>query len=44
MILCTHGFVKKQQKTPKGELARAHRLKDAYEAAKRAGRIKETTQ
>lgn len=32
-ILCSHGFMKKRQKTPKGQLARAADARDAYEIA-----------
>jgi phage-related protein len=35
MIICTHGFYKKQQKTPKGELETAVKKRSAYEKAKR---------
>jgi phage-related protein len=37
LIICTHGFVKKQQKTPKQELATASRTKRDYELAKQNG-------
>ncbi len=30
LIICTHFFVKKTQKTPPGEIARAKRIRDAY--------------
>lgn len=30
VIICTHFFVKKTQKTPPGEIARAKRIRDAY--------------
>jgi len=39
LIVCTHGFLKKSQKTPKAELQRGKRLKDEYFAAKAEGRI-----
>lgn len=31
LILCTHGFVKKCQKTPPGEIERAKKIKISYE-------------
>ena len=33
LIICTHGFVKKKQKTSPGEIERALRLKQLYENA-----------
>ncbi len=38
MILCTHGFVKKSQKTPSGEIERAKKIKTMYEQAKRSNK------
>ena len=37
VILCTHGFVKKRQKTPQAEIERAKSIRAFYEAAKRSG-------
>jgi len=31
LILCTHGFVKKSQKTPPGEIERAKKIKISFE-------------
>ncbi len=42
IILCTHGFVKKRQTTPPGELEIAAKWKKAYEAAKKTGSLKFT--
>ena len=39
IILCTHGFVKKRQTTPPGELDTAARWKKAYDLAKKAGNL-----
>jgi phage-related protein len=38
-IICTHGFVKKSQKTPKKEIATAERLKKDYFYAKEKGHL-----
>lgn len=35
VVVCTHGLVKKTQKTPKGEIATAIRIREQYLAAKR---------
>ncbi len=40
IILCTHGFVKKRQTTPPGELDTAAKWKKAYDLAKKAGNLK----
>jgi len=37
MIVCTHAFVKKQQKTPLGEIEKAKRLRGRYFRDKSAG-------
>ena len=39
IILCTHGFVKKRQTTPPGELDTAAKWKKAYDLAKKAGKL-----
>lgn len=39
LIVCTHGFMKKSQKTPKKELERGMRLREQYFAAKTEGRV-----
>lgn len=39
LIICTHGFLKKQQKTPKGELERAKKARTAYFEAKKRGEL-----
>lgn len=39
LILCSHGFVKKQQKTPKRELDRVVDARSRYEAAAAAGTV-----
>jgi phage-related protein len=36
-VICTHGLVKKTQKTPYGEIALAIRLREQYFSAKRQG-------
>ncbi len=41
LIICTHGFVKKRQKTPPGEIDRARRIRDLYRSAKAEGRVRE---
>jgi phage-related protein len=40
IILCTHGFLKKRQSTPQGELVAAAKWKKAYEAAKSANKVR----
>ena len=40
IILCTHGFLKKRQTTPSGELVIATKWKKAYETAKSANRVR----
>jgi phage-related protein len=40
IILCTHGFLKKRQTTPPGELATAAKWKKAYESAKSASQVR----
>ena len=42
IILCTNGFLKKRQTTPPNELATATKWKNAYEAAKKANKLKFT--
>lgn len=39
VILCTHGFVKKRQKTPRAEIEHAKSIRASYEAAKRLGHV-----
>ncbi len=39
LIICTHGMLKKQQKTPKHEIKRAGQLKSAYLDAKKKGKL-----
>jgi len=39
LIICTHGFYKKQSKTPKGELDRAKTMRNAYLEAQKRGNI-----
>ena len=39
VVICTHMFVKKSQKTPAQELARAVRVKKEYELAVKAGLV-----
>ena len=41
LIVCTHGFLKKSQKTPPGEIERAVVLRREYFAAKEQGLLKE---
>jgi phage-related protein len=40
LILCSHGFVKKRQKTPAGEIERAQLCRRQYRAAKRRAHLK----
>lgn len=37
IIVCTHGFVKKQRRTPRREIEKARKQRDAYFVAKSAG-------
>ena len=30
LVICTHGFIKKSQKTPRPEINKALRIKDEY--------------
>jgi phage-related protein len=39
VILCTHGFVKKRQDTPRGEIKTASDWKKDYEVAKKTKRL-----
>lgn len=41
LIVCTHGFLKKSQKTPPGEIERAVAARHEYFAAKEQGLLKE---
>jgi phage-related protein len=38
-VVCSHGFVKRTQKTPPGEIERARAAYDTYQAAKKARNI-----
>lgn len=40
VVICTHGIIKKSQKTPKHEIERAKRSKIAYQQAKQNGLLK----
>lgn len=40
LVICTHGFVKKAQKTDRKEISRAQRLKDQYFNEKSQGTLK----
>jgi phage-related protein len=40
LIVCTHGILKKKQKTPKEAINRADKMKREYEEAKKSGEIK----
>ena len=40
LVICSHGFVKRTRKTPRGEIERAQAAFDAYQAAKRVGSLK----
>ncbi|MDY7093438.1 MAG: type II toxin-antitoxin system RelE/ParE family toxin [Acidobacteriota bacterium] len=40
LVLCSHGFVKKQQKTPRAELERAKTMRRRYLEAKRRGNLR----
>ena len=40
VVICSHGFVKRTRKTPPGEIDRALGVYEAYQIAKRAGRLK----
>jgi phage-related protein len=39
LIVCTHGLVKKKNKTPKEEIKRAEKMKSEYEKAKEKGQL-----
>lgn len=39
IVICTHGFVKKTKKTPRGEIARAREIRRRYIEDKANGRI-----
>lgn len=39
LVICTHGFVKRTRKTPAGEIERAQAAYEAYQAAKKSGRL-----
>jgi len=39
IVICSHGFVKKGQKTPRAEIATAQRAKENYMAAQRDGNV-----
>ena len=39
MMICSHGFIKKQQKTPKREISIAKKNKAEYEIAKKSGAL-----
>lgn len=39
VIVCTHGLVKKSQKTPKAEIAHAEQVRKDYFTAKQAGNL-----
>lgn len=41
IVVCSHGFIKRSQKTPAGELARAERSCREYRLAKSAGTLNE---
>ncbi len=40
VVVCSHVFLKKSQKTPKSEIKRAVRAKDEYELAAKRGQLK----
>lgn len=40
LIVCSHGFVKKSQKTPKEQLKRAEKAREAYVKAYQDGDIR----
>jgi phage-related protein len=40
IVVCSHGFVKRTRKTPPGEIARAQAAFEAYQAARKAGKLK----
>lgn len=44
VVLCTHGIVKKQQKTPRREIDKAIRIKKMYQRAKENGSIRFITE
>lgn len=39
LVVCSHGFVKRTNKTPSGEIERAQAAYDAYRAAKKAKNV-----
>jgi phage-related protein len=39
IVVCSHGFVKKGRKAPRGEIARARESQDQYRWARRKGEI-----
>jgi phage-related protein len=39
LVICTHMFLKKTQKTPTKEVNKAIRARKEYEVAERAGRV-----
>ena len=39
LIICSHAFMKKSQKTPRGELDRARKARDEYFTAKRTNQL-----
>jgi phage-related protein len=39
LVVCSHGFVKRTQKTPPGEIDRAQAAYAAYQVAKKAGAL-----
>lgn len=39
MIICSHGWLKKSQKTPKGEITRAIETREGYFEAKKAKQV-----
>lgn len=40
LVLATHGFIKKTQKTPKSEIARAERVRESYYIDKKSNNKK----
>jgi hypothetical protein len=40
LVICSHIFLKQSQKAPRREVARACRLRDAYEAARAEGTLR----
>jgi len=39
IIICTHGFIKKRQKTPRKEIKKAEQIRDEYFLAKRNDKL-----